>query len=129
MGANSWTGKLRLFQYTSDGDVDDNGTADGFALGMESSTLDLNVFIGTEAEFAAWTNWTQTSAPVTEDEPTHTAKVIALWGVKVRTSPEVANNDTGNRYTYGTVISFSEKQTDKYGSIIVTGKQIGRAHV
>ena len=56
-------------------------------------------------------------APQSEDEVVyHKGKVVALWGVKVRTSPEVANNDTNNRYAYGTVITYTETQYDNKGN-------------
>ena len=48
---SKWTGKLRFWQYTSDGDINDDGKSEAKALGMESASLDLNVFIGTEDEW------------------------------------------------------------------------------
>ena len=64
-----------------------------------------------------WIYGVPTSVPSSEDEPVKTAKVIALAGVKIRTSPEVANNDTGKRYAYGTLITFIDTKTDKSGNI------------
>ncbi|MEN6480911.1 MAG: GH25 family lysozyme, partial [Anaerolineaceae bacterium] len=50
----NWRGKLLFWQYASDGDLDEDGNGDGLKLGMEEKNLDLNVFLGTMAEFSAY---------------------------------------------------------------------------
>lgn len=62
-----WRGKLRFWQYGSDGDLDQNGFGDGLRLGMEEKNLDLDVFTGTLKEFSAYCG--RTPAPVSEPEP------------------------------------------------------------
>ena len=49
-----WTGKVLMWQYTSDGDIDDNGFGDGVLYGMESKSLDLNIWLESKEEFAAF---------------------------------------------------------------------------
>lgn len=68
MDKNNWTGRLTLFQYTSDGDADNNGTPDGKTLGFESTALDLNVFIGTPDEYSAYSGTTQITIPIESDD-------------------------------------------------------------
>jgi len=46
-----WTGPIYMWQYASDGDIDDDGIADGLKIGVESRAVDLNIWIGTEEEF------------------------------------------------------------------------------
>lgn len=90
-----WTGVFDLLQYASDGDIDDNGTSDGRAMGLEGDFLDLNVAI--DADWAS----SETSAPVYEDGPevvTPAVKYVTVTigaGVKVRSSPVQGNNQIG----------------------------------
>ena len=85
-----WTGELTLLQYTSDGDIDDDGKSDAKAMGMEGSTLDLNVAIAVdEAE----------TIPPSEDEPpsseggpvavTQYVTVLTGAGIKIHPEPSV----------------------------------------
>ena len=48
-----WTGKILMWQYASDGDVDDNGYGDGVLYGMDSNALDLNIWTESKEEFEA----------------------------------------------------------------------------
>lgn len=64
-----WRGRIRMWQYSDDGDIDADGDADGIALGMETAKLDLNVFLGSVEEFSAWAGKTPpVVSPPTEDE-------------------------------------------------------------
>ena len=64
-----WRGRIRMWQYTDDGDIDADGDADGIALGMETAKLDLNVFLGSVEEFSAWAGKTPpVVCPPNEDE-------------------------------------------------------------
>jgi len=70
MAASKWRGKVRLWQYASDGDINNDGIADGLKLGMEAAALDLNVFLGTMQEWSAWAGSTPPPVtPPTEDPP------------------------------------------------------------
>jgi GH25 family lysozyme M1 (1,4-beta-N-acetylmuramidase) len=40
-----------IWQYASDGDIDDNGTEDGKSMGMQYEFLDLNGWVGTDAQY------------------------------------------------------------------------------
>lgn len=44
--SKGWRGPILFWQFTSDGDLDGDGIADGLALGMESKELDFNVWFG-----------------------------------------------------------------------------------
>jgi GH25 family lysozyme M1 (1,4-beta-N-acetylmuramidase) len=46
-----WTGKVLIWQYASHGDIDSNGTPDGLSVGTQLKELDLNVWIGTNADY------------------------------------------------------------------------------
>ncbi|MFA5368089.1 MAG: GH25 family lysozyme [Dehalococcoidia bacterium] len=48
-----WKTKPLFWQYASDGDLDDNGTSDGRSMGMKSTTLDLNGWVATQADYLA----------------------------------------------------------------------------
>jgi hypothetical protein len=63
----NWTGKALFLQYASDGDIDNNGTGDGLEFGMEYSTLDLNVWLGTVEE---WSRYCGETPPVVVEDPT-----------------------------------------------------------
>ena len=43
--SNGWTGTCYIWKYSSDGDLDDNGTSDGRNMGVATKTLDLNYFL------------------------------------------------------------------------------------
>jgi GH25 family lysozyme M1 (1,4-beta-N-acetylmuramidase) len=49
-----WSGKPLIWQYASDGDMDDNGSGDGLSMGMQYADLDLNAWLGTSQEYAAF---------------------------------------------------------------------------
>lgn len=49
--ASGWTGRCLMWQYASHGDVDGDGVADGIKMGMQYKFLDLNVWMGTRAEY------------------------------------------------------------------------------
>ena len=49
--SKGWTGPVYIWQYASDGDIDDDGTADGLKIGVESATVDLNIWVASEEEY------------------------------------------------------------------------------
>lgn len=51
VAARNWLGKALIWQYASDGDINNDGRGDGIALGMTYRTLDLNGWLGTEDEY------------------------------------------------------------------------------
>lgn len=123
----NWTGKLLFWQYTSDGDINDDGISDGLVLGMEDKSLDLNDFIGSEEEYKAirLTASTVTPAPTPLPEPpvqpsAHTATVIALRGVVVRSGVGTNNPQVGNlTLAYGTQRPVLESGCDAAGNLWV----------
>lgn len=48
-----WKVAPLIWQYASDGDIDDNGSKDGFIMGMQYDFLDLNGWVGTTDQYAA----------------------------------------------------------------------------
>lgn len=112
-----WRGPILIWQYTSDGDFNDDGKADGLLLGMESKTLDYNVFMGTLEEWSAYCgNGSIPSIPQPEDPvppviptPTKTItvgvmKVLAPDGLNIRNVP-IGENGTA-------VTGWSPKDTE-----------------
>ncbi len=56
-------------QHASDGDTDNNGTADGESIGLDTDFVDLNVFNGTEEEYEIYKGTTPAVVhPEAEDE-------------------------------------------------------------
>lgn len=96
-----WRGQAWLWQYASDGDLDENGTADGIALGMEEAAFDLNVCRLSIEEFSRFCGNTPAPViPVIEDptpviptpEPTTgRTKVIELMKVPTRDGLNIRN--------------------------------------
>jgi len=53
--ARGWGGETMMWQYASDGDVDEDGKGDGRQLGSSYDWLDLNVWVGDDAY--DWLEW------------------------------------------------------------------------
>lgn len=51
VATRGWLGKCLIWQYASDGDIDDDGKPDGIAMGMTYKFLDLNGWMGTWEEY------------------------------------------------------------------------------
>jgi len=47
-----WNTKPLIWQYARDGDIDDNGIPDGREMGTQYDFLDLNGWVGTQAQYA-----------------------------------------------------------------------------
>lgn len=104
---NGWTGKVLMWQYASDGDLDDNGTKDGKTAGTQTNDLDLNGWIATEADYQALFNGVVIPDETPDDEvivtpPTNTRviqikestrtltlrkKPLVSWLTQIRTYP------------------------------------------
>ncbi len=50
-----WTGKALIWQYASNGDIDDDGIGDGRSFGLPGPTLDLNAWLGSKEEYEQFT--------------------------------------------------------------------------
>ncbi|NMC30710.1 MAG: hypothetical protein GYA45_11640 [Pelolinea sp.] len=73
-----WRGQVRIWQYASDGDINNDGIADGLQLGLESKFLDLNVFLGTEEDYSVYCGGTQVvEHPASEDPEDETQAIPA----------------------------------------------------
>jgi GH25 family lysozyme M1 (1,4-beta-N-acetylmuramidase) len=92
-----WKGRILFWQYTSDGDINDDGKADGRRLGFETDTLDLNVWLGTVEEYSRYVgeNVTRPQPAPAEDEgtsppvvlPAGSLTVVAASGLNIRDVP------------------------------------------
>jgi GH25 family lysozyme M1 (1,4-beta-N-acetylmuramidase) len=75
-----WAGPIYIWQYASDGDIDDDGIADGLKIGVESRAVDLNIWIGTEEEFNNFGKVTGTTPePPVVLEISDAEKLKRLW--------------------------------------------------
>lgn len=82
-----WKGEVLIWQYASDGDLDGNGTKDGKSMGMQYDALDLNMWLGTEADFVRWTGGQAGPAqPVPGDNPLYRVRVT-VGNLLVRKGP------------------------------------------
>jgi GH25 family lysozyme M1 (1,4-beta-N-acetylmuramidase) len=79
---NGWLGKCLIWQYTSDGDMDDDGVGDGVAMGMAYKALDLNAWIGTSAQY------TELFGKEVQQVALYKIKIL-IYNLTVRTGPGV----------------------------------------
>lgn len=77
-----WTGRCLMWQYASDGDINDDGKADGITMGMQYKFLDLNAWLGTKAEYTAFFS----GGTVVEEKPLYKVKIL-IYNLTVRTGP------------------------------------------
>lgn len=78
---NGWVGRILMWQYSSDGDVNDDGDPDGLELGFETDALDLNGWLGTMEELSAFCgNAIPPTPPPTEDPTTPDTDNFILTG-------------------------------------------------
>ena len=83
--AAGWTGEIHFWQYASDGDTGTDGIGDGLDFGLGRKVADLDVWMGTEDEWKAFTGGQQMAdillniTPLSQKDP--------RWGsVKLGTS-------------------------------------------
>jgi GH25 family lysozyme M1 (1,4-beta-N-acetylmuramidase) len=89
-----WKGKIILWQYTSDGDVNDDGIPDGKRMGFETDALDLNVWLGSTEGYSIYCGKHVIAPPPPpqngDEEPVATVEtlmVIAGSGLNIRDVP------------------------------------------
>jgi len=99
--------KATIFQYSSLLSKDVIGT---------DAAIDADIFNGTEEEYLEWKSGSSQTAPQTEDEtstPIQTFTVTSMYDrLIVRSSPEKADNDTGERVSKGHPMVAYEITTD-----------------
>ena len=98
--SKGWTGQILIWQYSSDGDVDDDGKPDGKKLGMETDALDLDVWLGSVEEWSRYCGGVPISIPTPPSPPAPavppftTTKTVFVGTVKspsglnIRSAPE-----------------------------------------
>lgn len=108
-----WQGRILIWQYTSDGDIDDDADPDGLELGMGTDALDLDGWLGTLAEFSAYCGTTPAPAPLPTPTPAPAPtppagtryKVVARDGVNIRDVPKgMPGSDTIGWMPYGSIV-------------------------
>lgn len=92
-----WT-DLLIWQYQSNGDIDGDGKGDGIRMGMETSALDLDIWMASEERYKQF--FGQLPAPedkpevieVPEEEDVAEVKVVAPGrsGLRIRTMPSTS---------------------------------------
>ncbi|MCK9599037.1 MAG: SH3 domain-containing protein [Sphaerochaeta sp.] len=108
-----WRGPVTIWQYASDGDINDDAVKDGLTLGMETKDLDLSVFIKNGGSLEEWSKYCgSTPAPAAttvEDltpeivtavtHPTKTVEIMtvqAMDGIlNIRNEPHKPSNVIG----------------------------------
>lgn len=106
---NGWEVAPLIWQYASDGDIDDNGTADGKSMGMSETFLDLNAWVGTQEQYRAifgeTIDYADDDAVTTVTEVTlKEYKVIALPYLYIREQPSPSSKKLGLLYNGSKVI-------------------------
>lgn len=104
-----WRVKPIIWQYASDGDIDDNGTADGKSMGMSETFLDLNAWVGTQEQYRAifgeTIDYADDDAVTTVTEVTlKEYKVIALPYLYIREHPSTSSKKLGLLYNGSRVV-------------------------
>lgn len=93
--AANWTGKCLIWQYASDGDIDDDGKGDGVSMGMQYSSLDLNAWAGSETDYTSLFSASSSTDPSgeteeeeeeNEDEPLYAVRII-VSNLNIRSGP------------------------------------------
>ncbi len=86
-----WTGKCGIWQYASDGDIDDDGVGDGKKVGSSYNFLDLNGWILSESEYE---NFVKGATPEPEEpeepeKPLFQVRVI-ISSLNIRNCPSTS---------------------------------------
>ena len=93
----NWTGKCLIWQYASDGDIDDDGRGDGVSLGMQYSSLDLNAWAGSEADYTSLFSASSPADP-TDDTGEDENENDALYAIRVIVSNLNIRSGPGTTY-------------------------------
>lgn len=127
VAATGWTGKCLIWQYASHGCTNGDGVAQGLNLGTELKQLDLNVFMGTAADYAALfgapviISEDETTVIVPEDETPIAWDDFVKYQVNtgrlmVRSGPSTNSKIIGS-YLLGAPINITSGITPGIGSV------------
>lgn len=106
--ARGWRGAIRIWQYASDGDFDEDGIGEGRQYGMEGNALDLNVYVDSMQSYSAWAGSTPAIEVPQEPAPVVGNRFIvtASSGVNVRDVPiGMAGSEVIGWMPKGTVVT------------------------
>jgi GH25 family lysozyme M1 (1,4-beta-N-acetylmuramidase) len=106
-----WLGPIKIWQYTSDGDINMDGVGDGIQLGMETADLDFNGYLD---DLQSWSIYcgSAPSVPVEPEEPEVTEpvlnkeKIVKL--VTIKSLDGLNIRDIPKDYAGSTVIGWME---------------------
>lgn len=91
--SKGWTGKCYMWQYASDGDIDDNGTGDGKTMGSGYAWLDLNGWIASDKDYEDFTNGLAPE-PEKPETPLFQVKVV-VTSLNIRNAPSLSGTKVG----------------------------------
>lgn len=118
-----WEGMVVIWQFASDGDLDGNGTSDGIKMGMKTADLDLNGWIGTEAQLKVIFSRILSSGDTPDDEapviipaPDFMLCVITASSLSIRAQPSIKSTFLGSRIK-GTPVKVSPEILKGSGSV------------
>jgi GH25 family lysozyme M1 (1,4-beta-N-acetylmuramidase) len=97
-----WTGQILIWQYASDGDLDDNGTSDGMLMGSQIKTLDLNYFLATQVVYSALFNANVVVVdppPVVVPPSTFDTYKVTATSLNMRQTPDTTKPPYGALFT------------------------------
>jgi len=115
--SKGWTGRILIWQYTNDGDTNNDGVPDGLRLGMETNSLDLNGWLGTVEEWSKYCGEALIPvdpSPVIPPSPSIGNKfiVVSLDGINVRDVPiRMPGSQIIGYYPKGTILTSLETVT------------------
>ena len=98
--AAGWTGPLLIWQYASDGDIDDDGVPDGVRCGTQYRTLDLNGWLGSKQQYYDLVGITITPPPEDPQVPPEEPETETTWQVlatklNMRVKPDKTSKGLG----------------------------------
>ena len=109
-----WKVAPLIWQYASDGDVDDNGSEDGLSMGMQYEFLDLNGWVGTPDQYSALFGGPVVVVPTPEPEPEYIPgkyQITAQPYLFIREGMSATSNKAG-RYDPGAKVNISRVSGD-----------------
>lgn len=116
---NGWLVDPLIWQYASDGDADDNGTADGKTFGMQYDFLDLNGWVSSGAEYSNLF-WNEDTPNEVIIPPMNTRTIpvkTATRTLTLRKKPQVSILTQIKLLPAGTVFDCLEEVRDTAGNI------------
>lgn len=97
--SKGWTGPVYIWQYASDGDIDDDSLADGLKMGLESNFVDLNIWVNSEEAYNNFGKVTVTNpeppVPLIPKTTTYQKGLTLVNGQNMRALPSATSPIVG----------------------------------